>query len=250
MRLPGPISEVATRVDDVLSRAARKLTGQDLRLSARPTVAALKRGRFGNVELRMASLDVGGIRLASLHLRAADVGIRPALPPRLVAGGADVSVRVEQRAVDRWARSLGLPARLVIRPSKLVARLGVAGLRLGQIDMEVSVAPEGIRLAPRRFATLGIDVRTEDGLDVVIPLPALPAGAVLTSVEWGDGVGDLTLHVTDVAVPVGLDDIRRARALAAKMGRRDNAPERLDPQPEQVLDVSSRSRERRPALPG
>ena len=216
-------------VNSLASRAASQLSGAPVRVALHPGARELVRARIASVRATVASIEVAGIRVRDVDITATGVTVMPAIPPRLVARRVDVSSVIDQRAVDVWTRRLGLPARLVIRPSRLVARIGVGGLRLGQIDMDVSVTEGGLRLSPRRMATLGFDLHTQGELDVVLPLPALPSNAVLTRVDWGDGTGTVGVRIDDVDLPVRWSDLRRARALVDDLVRRSPPGSSLRP---------------------
>lgn len=218
-------------VSRLLTAAARRLTGLALDIAVAPTLRAASRGRLGLLTIAASDLDLRGLRLANVEIKAADVGLRPGRPLRLVAGTVDISARIVQADLDRWSRHLGLPARLVMRPGRLVARLGVAGIRLGQIEMGVSGSEGGIRLSPQRISGLGIDLRTQDELDVDIPLPALPVPVSITRTDWEDGQGIIELHAPEAVIPLAGEDLRRLRAsLSRRPASRANrrAPSTLD----------------------
>lgn len=220
--LMGPVNALA-------SRAASQLSGAPVRVALHPGARELVRARLASIRASVANVEVAGIRVRDVDITASGVTVVPAIPPRLIARRVDVAAVIGQRAVDAWTRRLGLPARLVIRPSRLVARIGVGGLRLGQIDMDVAVTDGGLQLSPRRMATLGFDLRTQGELDVVLPLPALPSNAVLTKVEWGDGTGTVALRIDDFDLPVRWSDLRRARALVGDLVRRSPPRSSLRP---------------------
>jgi hypothetical protein len=207
-------------VNALVSRVASSFGGGPIRVALHPRAGDLLRGRLASVRAAASDVDVAGVRLREVEITASRVMLVPSIPPRLRARRIDVAAHLDQRAVDAWTRALGLPARLVIRPSRLVARIGVGGLRLGQIDMDVSVTNGGIRLSPRRMATLGFDLRTEGELDVVLPMPSLPSNAVVTDVKWQDGTGTVALRVDDFDVPLHWSDVRAARALVDDLLRR------------------------------
>ena len=216
-------------VNALVSRVASSFGGGPIRVALHPRTRDLLRGRLASVRAAASNVDVGGVRLREVEITANGVLLVPAIPPRLRARRIDVAAHVDQRAVDAWTRGLGLPARLVIRPSRLVARIGVGGLRLGQIDMDMSVTNGGIRLSPRRMATLGFDLRTEGELDVVLPMPSLPSNAVVTNVEWGDRTGTVALQVDDFDLPVRCSDLRRVRAAVGDLVRRSPSRRSLRP---------------------
>jgi hypothetical protein len=222
---------VAQGVDGLTSAIASMLVEHEVSLAIRPSWESIRSGRVGTVRARIGAVGFAGLRLTSIDVAAHDVGIRPALPPHLLARAVDATATIEQRSVDQWSRRLRLPARLVITPSGLMARFGVAGLRLGQIDMNVAASAGGVRLSPRRLTTFGIDVQMQDQLDIRLPIPLLPAGAELTAVDWGAGTGSVTVHVDDLDMAFGWAELHRLR----RMARQAIAP--LD------RDAQSRARE-------
>lgn len=232
----GPINRLATA-------AARRFTGLALDVAISPTLRAARRARIGLISIAATDIDIGGLRLANVEIKAADVGLRLGRPVRLVTGTVDISARIVQSDLDRWSRRLGLPARLVMRPGRLVARLGVAGIRLGQIEMGVTASEGGIRLSPQRISGLGIDLRTQDELDVEIPLPALPVSVSITRTDWDEGQGIVELRAPEAAIPVAREELRRlaslSRSPASRAGGREPATPDLDAR--EVV---------RPSLPG
>lgn len=222
-------------VNRLVTAAARRFTGLALDVAVAPTLRAAWRGRLGLLTIAATNLDLRGLRLANVDIRVADLGLRLGRPVRVVAGTVDISARIVQPDLDRWSRRLGLPARLVMRPGRLVARLGVAGIRLGQIEMGVSGSEGGIRLSPQRISGLGIDLRTQDELDVEIPLHALPVRVSVTRTDWDDGQGIIEIRAPEAVIPLAGEDLKRLRA---SLSRRPAS--RADDRAPSTLDLASR----------
>jgi hypothetical protein len=230
-------------INRLITQAARHLTGLALDVTIAPTLQAARRARLGLVKVGATDLGIGGLGLARVEIKAADVGFQLGRRVRLVTGTVDISARIVQSDLDGWSRRLGLPARLVMRPGRLVARLGVAGIRLGQIEMGVTASGGGIRLSPQRISGFGIDLRTQDELDIQIPIPVLPVKVSITRTEWDHGEGIIELHAPDVAILVTVEDLRRLRA---SLSRRSAV--RVDGRKRSTPDLPSRELPR-PSLP-
>jgi hypothetical protein len=90
-----------------------------------------------------------------------------------------------------------------------VARFGLAGLRLAQVEMEVTAGGGGLQLSPRRVTGAGVDIRTATDLAVRIPLPHLPVSPSLTSVDWDEGHGTIRFELPALSMPVTRESLRR-----------------------------------------
>lgn len=196
-------------IDGIATAVGRRLSGLPLTVEVRPSWSATRRGRIAHVAIDVAGLTVGGLRLAQVLVRVQDVGVRWADGLELAVQATDVSIQVDQRDLDAWSRHRGLPARLVMRDGRLVARLGVAGVRLAQVEMDVTAVGDGLQLSPRRLAGAGVDIRTATDLAIRIPIPRLPASPSLTSAEWRDGHGTIRFVLPALSIPVSAESLRR-----------------------------------------
>ena len=225
-----PQAAAAAALDAIDALVAR-LTGTPARLRVAIAPGMLV-GRLERVHLTIRDAPVGGLRLASLDLRASRMRVPLRWPPRVQAARVVVRVRVEQAALDRWTRSTGLPLRLALRPGAISARTGLAGRRLGEVEMSLQLQHGWLRLAAQRVSMLGIALSPGAVMPpVTLPLPPLPRQARLVAVEPGDGAIELAFELTDLDERVTAQRLRWALS-ALRNGRRPSAtpPERsMDP---------------------
>lgn len=196
-------------LDGIATAISRWVSGLPATVSVRPSWSATRHGRIALVTVDVAGLSVGGLRVAQAHVRVHDLGLDLANGPAVHVGATDVSIQVDQRDLDAWSRHTGLPARLVMRDGRLVARFGLAGVRLAQVEMEVTATGGGLQLSPRRVTGAGVDIRTATDLAVRIPLPRLPVSPSLTSVDWNDGHGTIRFELPALSMPVTRESLRR-----------------------------------------
>lgn len=210
--------------DSLASAVARRVTKLEVAARVRTSWAATRHGRLALVGFDGVGITVGGLRLARLEVRAEDVGVRWSRRPQLVVGSADVAIELRQRDLDEWSRRLDLPARLVLRDGRLVARFGVAGLRLAQMEMDVRAVGGGVQLVPRRLTGLGVDLRTGSDFAVRIPLPNLPVSPSITDVQWHDGRGEIRFGVPELSLPLTRETLGHLRDVAGRVARSTPEP--------------------------
>lgn len=196
-------------LDGVATAIGRWVSGIPATVGVRPSWSATRHGRIALVTVHVAGVSVGGLRVARAHVRARDVGVELANGLALHVGATDVSIRVDQRDLDAWSRHMGLPARLVMREGRLVARFGLAGVRLAQVEMEVVACGGALQLSPRRLTGAGVDIRTATDLAVRLPLPHLPVSPSLTGVDWDDGHGTIRFELPPLSMPVTHETLRQ-----------------------------------------
>lgn len=204
--MPLPGSDYLSRAGEVAAAAGGRgidsfvaaLAGTParLRVAAKP---GLLLGRVERLHLTLREVWVGGLRLTELDLRLSGVRVPVSWPPRLQVEGVVARARVEQRALDAWTRSSALPVRLALRRGGIIARTGVAGLRLGEIDMSLHLDGGRLWLAPQRLSMLGVAVEPRAVMPPVkLPLPRLPNDARLVAVDPDDGAVELCFNVADI----------------------------------------------------
>ena len=98
-----------------------------------------------------------------------------------------IKATVDQENVDRWTHATRLPFRLRLTPEGVVVSTGVAGIRVGEVEVDLTVAGPFLRLHPRRATIVGLPAPLVRVLRGYLPLPPLPRGAHLQRVEPGDG---------------------------------------------------------------
>lgn len=214
---------VLAALDGVATAIGRWVSGLPATVSVRPSWSSTRHGRIALVTVDIAGLSVGGLRVAQAHVRVHDLGLDLADGLAVHVGATEVSIQVGQRDLDSWSRHKGLPARLVMRDGGLVARVGLAGVRLAQVEMEATASGGGLQLSPRRLTGAGVDIRTATDLAVRIPLPRLPVSPSLTSVEWKEGHGTIRFELPALSLPVTRESLRGLCDAMQQMTRPESA---------------------------
>ncbi len=179
------------------------------RVSITPSLAA---GRAQQVRVTIPDLRIAGLHLAVVDVHATQLRITPRWPPRVRAERIGVRVRVEQHALDRWTRSNALPLRFALRAGIISARTGIAGRRLGELEVAVDLEQGRLRLTPRRMSMLGVSLGAATAAmpAATLPLPPLPRHATLLAVEPTVGAIDLSFGLANLDEPVTVERLRLA----------------------------------------
>lgn len=199
-----------------------------LRVSITPGLAA---GRAQQARVTIPDLRIAGLHLAVVDVRAQQLRIIPRWPPRVRAERIGVRVRVEQDALDQWTRSNALPLRLALRAGIISARTGIAGRRLGELEVAVDLEQGRLRLTPRRMSMLGVALGAATAAlpAVTLPLPPLPRHATLLAVEPTVGAIDLSFGLADLDEAVTAERLRLAvRSVRNHRARPPNTTTRPD----------------------
>lgn len=184
-----------------------------VRLSVTPSLVV---GHAQRARVTIPDVRVAGLHLALVDVRADHVRLPSRWPARLQADRVVVRVHVEQAALDRWTRSSALPLRLALRAGTICARTGIAGRRLGELEIAVHLDGGRLRLAPGRMSMLGValDAARAPMPPLTLPLPPLPRRVTLVAVEPSDGAIDVVFELTDLDEALTVERLRRAaRAL-------------------------------------
>jgi hypothetical protein len=207
-------------VADVVTVSA---TGRDVRVRTSGSLVSLLWGEVGRLSVRASDVQVGGLRLAAVRVDAARAHVVPGWPPRFRAGPVDVHVSVTQEELDRWPPAAALPVRLRVRSDGLRARTGIGGVRVAEVA--VSAAVDGGRIvvsgASARLLGVGVDLGS---LRVVLPLPALPYGTRLTTLETFDDLATLAFRVPAVDEPLRPERLAHLAAALRRVRPLDGAP--------------------------
>ncbi|MGH9136060.1 MAG: LmeA family phospholipid-binding protein [Acidimicrobiales bacterium] len=174
--------EVVVRLLDI---ALQTLTRPPVRARSSPT--SLLQGRIDVLVFEAHSLDVTGLLVDRIVVRAEGVRVAPGLPARLKADAVGLKATVSQKAVDRWVRRSGLPVRLRLTPDGVATQAGLGGVSLGAVTTHLHANGRFLGLKPVRASVLGVESPLVPPVPGFLPLPPLPAGAKLTRVDHGDG---------------------------------------------------------------
>lgn len=214
--------------------AASMALGRPARLRMGLSPRGVLAGRVDRAALRVHGVEVAGLDVASVTVRARHVRVGAGWPPRLRAGPVDVRATLTQAAIDRWLLADAMPVRVRLRGDGVFIRTGAAGIRLGEVRATIGVDGGRLTVTPQRAQVLGIGLPTS-GLRVVLPLPSLPQEASLRSVAVVDD--EITIGIRVPALDEALSPAR-ARRLQALLA--DGRP---------VADRAAAER-RAPARPG
>jgi hypothetical protein len=177
------------------------------------TAAGLLRGEVDVVKIEIPGFAASGLVFDRFLIRAEKVHLKPSIPPRLQAGPVGLKAVVSQENVDRWTRTARLPVRLRLTPDGVVMTAGLRGFRMGELLAELKVAGSFLQLRPRRLSMLGLPAPLAHFFRGYLPLPPLPKGARLTSVEPGDGELCVTFVIEQVDEPITPDIAKRLQKL-------------------------------------
>lgn len=201
-----------------------------VRFSITPGLLA---GHARHVRVRVSNLRVAALRLRQLDIMVDNLHVPTQWPPRLCADRIRMRVRVDQTALDEWTRSMSLPFRFILRTSGVSARTGVAGRRLGEVQIVFRLVAGRLRVAPQRVSVFGLEVNTGSAVPpLTLPLPALPRGALLVGIEHDAGALEVALELNDFDEPLTAERLRsalhfvrvqRAAALSRYAGTLDRA---------------------------
>jgi hypothetical protein len=175
-----------------------RLALRPLRARMRTTPASALRGRIDVLVLELRELEITGLAVDRLLLRAEDVRIEPGFPARFKAGPVGLKATVVQSGVDRWTRAAHLPLRLRLTDEGLVASAGLRGRTVSEVTTELSVSGRFVRLHPLRAKMLGVAAPVMPTFPGYLPLPPLPLGARITDVTPSDGALTVWLALGDV----------------------------------------------------
>lgn len=201
-------------VDRVTSYAGSRLLRAPVEVSSAVTLGGLVRGRIDRIGLHARDVRVGLLEVDRVGVEAHRIRLVPGFPPHISTDRVEIAAVVGQHAVDRWTKAVALPLRLRIRDNAIVARTGLAGMRLGEMEVDLTVDGRLLRLIPRRVNLLGFDMPTPSIFQAALPLPPLPRGFRLAGIDPSEG--QLLVHgiVEGIREPLNLKTLRRARNLA------------------------------------
>ncbi|MGC1512322.1 MAG: LmeA family phospholipid-binding protein, partial [Acidimicrobiales bacterium] len=181
----------------ILDRLATRLIGLpvQIRLAISPRLLL---GKLSRARILIRGARAGGLFLEEVDVRVSGLAIVPSWPPRLRVAHVEARVHLDQKSLDAWSKRVGLPVRLRLRPGRVVARTGIAGLRLSEADMDVQIEDRTLRLVPRRINVLGMETSGSRLGRVTLPLPRLPRDARLESLDPEESALRACLAVDDL----------------------------------------------------
>lgn len=231
--------------DAVASAISTRAVGTPVKIRMDMSPGGAIRGRIDQVSIETADVSMGLLSLDKLRMHVDKVAIVPAFPPRIETGQVSFVATVGQAAVDAWTRSVALPLRIRFRKGAIVTRAGIAGLRLGEMEVDLAVDGRLLRLIPRRVSVLGLEMTTPSVLQGALPLPPLPRGLHLSEISPGDRELVVQGVVGSLSEPLTRENLRRVKALVPERGSTDGRKGKRGARDEQQGDQHSDSRPRR-----
>ncbi len=200
----------------LLDRLATRLIGLpvQIRLAISPRLLL---GKLSHARILIRGARAGGLFLEEVDIRVSGLTIVPSWPPRLRVAHVEARVHLDQKSLDAWSKRVGLPVRLRLRPGRVVARTGIAGLRLSEADMDVQIEDRTLRLVPRRINVLGMEASGSRLGRVTLPLPRLPRDARLESLDPEESALRACLAVDGLDEELTRERLHAVRKMASQV---------------------------------
>ncbi len=200
----------------LLDKLATRLTGLpvQVRFSLSPSLLL---GRLPRGRIVISGARAGGLFLQEVDVRIKGLALVPSWPPRIRVAHVEARIHLDQRSLDSWSKSVGLPVRLRLRPGRVVARTGIAGLRLSEADMDVQLEDRTLRLVPRRINVLGMETSGSRLGRITLPLPQLPRDARIESLEPEESALRARLSVDNLDEELTKERIQAIRKMASRV---------------------------------
>jgi hypothetical protein len=146
-------------------------------------------GQYGQVRFSARDVTWGSHEFERLEVRVRNVHLRPGARPLLVVAPVLVEAFVTVAAASRFLASVS--SRLELTVSEGVPKVGVVGAPWLRLEVETGAGGESLRVQPRALHLF--DQRLALWSPAFhLPVPSLPSGLVLTSVEAAPG--GFTVH--------------------------------------------------------
>ena len=175
--------------------------------------SAALRGRIRSVDAELGEVELGGLVVDHLLVRASGIEIVPGTPPRLRVPRVNVAATITQRGIDRWLLREGLPLRVRLGARGLATAFSLDTFGLGEIETELAISGGWLQLRPRRAGMIDLPEVARRVFSSYLPLPRLPAGARLEALQHEPR--ELTAHLVlpglDEPLGTGLASRIRAR---------------------------------------
>jgi LmeA-like phospholipid-binding len=141
-------------------------------------------GQYGQVRFTARDVTWGGQEFQKLEVQVRNVHLRPGARPLLVVAPVLVEAFVTVEAASRFLASVSSLLELTV--SDGVPQVGVIGAPWLRLEVETGAGGESLRVQPRALRLF--DQRLALWSPAFhLPVPSLPSGIVLTSVEAASG---------------------------------------------------------------
>jgi len=166
-------------LDGTLSRVARR----PVKVRAKVSPVAAMLGSIDVIVFELGELEMAGLEVERIVVRAENVRIQPGFPPRLRTGKIGFKATVAQDAIDHWTQRTHLPVRLHLTEEGIIVKTSVRGFSISEVATEVAVSGHFLTLRPKRASIVGLPAPVVGMLRGFLPLPPLPRGARLSKVD-------------------------------------------------------------------
>ena len=173
-------------------------------------------GQYGQVRLTARDVRWAGYQFERMEVRARNVHLRPAARPSLVSAPVLVEGFVAAPAASRWLA--GVSPRLELTMRAGVPQVGLAGAPWASLEVEPGADGGSLRIQPRALHLLERRLSLPSPA-FHLPVPDLPAGLTLTSVEPAPGGFVVRGTLSEWQRSVARDDVDRL--LAAMRGGKE-----------------------------
>jgi hypothetical protein len=166
-------------------------------------------GQYGQVRLTARDVRWGGYQFERLEVQARNVHLRPGTRPALVVAPVLIEGFVAAPAAARWLA--GVSSLLELNLADGVPQVGLIGAPWVRLEIEAAAGGTSLRVQPRALRLL------EQRLPLPspafhVPVPELPDGLVLTSVEPAPGGFVVRGLLSEWRRSVARDDVERLLA--------------------------------------
>jgi len=176
-------------------------------------------GQYGQVRFTARDVHWADHQFERMEVRARNVHVRPGTRPALVTAPVLVEAFVAAPVASRWLAAVSARLELTLRAG--VPQVGLAGAPWVRLEIEPGAGGGSLRVQPRALHLLERRLSLRSPA-FHVPVPDLPAGLTLTSVEPAPGGFVVRGVLSEWQRSVARDDVERL--LAAIRGGK----ERLD----------------------
>ena len=152
---PSPADLLIGLLDGTLSTVARR----PVKVRAKVSPVAAMLGSIDVIVFELGELEMAGLEVERIVVRAENVRIQPGFPPRLRTGKIGFKATVAQEAIDRWAQRTHLPVRLLLTEEGIIVKTSVRGFSISEVATEVAVSGHFLTLRPKRASIVGLPRR-------------------------------------------------------------------------------------------
>ena len=139
-------------------------------------------GQYGQVRFTARDVRWGDHQFERMEVRARNVHLRPGTRPVLLVAPVLVEAFISIPAASRWLATVSSRLELTVQAG--VPQVGLAGAPWVRLEVDAGVGGTSLRVQPRALHLLERRLSLRSPA-FSLPVPALPSGIVLTSVEAG-----------------------------------------------------------------